>query len=273
MPTQAALGGAFEALHERTTPFVIANPWDAGSARILEALGFEALATSSAGFAFSEARPDLPQGPEALPGLVEHVRTLTRAAALPLSVDLQDGYAATPEGVGEAIRAVAEAGAVGASIEDARPGPSLYPLALAVERVRAAVEAARDLDVPFVLTARAETMLFPGGELSDAIERLQAYQEAGADVLFAPGLVTRAQIAEVRRSVDLPLNVLMGGRGERLSVAELGDLGVVRVSVGSAFCRAAYGAFLSAAREVLGAGTFEFTARAASFRELNGFFE
>src|SRR5579864_6519439 len=198
--SQAEKGAAFRALHEGE-PFLIPNPWDVGSARVLEALGFPALATTSSGFAFTLGRFD---GGATLDELVEHVRALAHATSLPLSVDLENGHG----DAAHAIRRVAEAGAVGGSIEDWEPGGALLPLDEAAERVAAAVEAARGLDFPFVLTARAENHIRGNPDLDDTIERLQAYEAAGADCLYAPGLSTVEEIRGVCDAVGKPVNVL-----------------------------------------------------------------
>ena len=258
---------AFRALHERAGAFVIPNPWDLGTVRILEQLGFEALATTSMGYAFSIGKLDTKVGREAM---LAHIAAIAVATRLPVSADLENGYGDEPEVAAETIELAAEAGLVGGSIEDAtgRPEGPIYCLEHAAERVRAAVEAARSLDFPFTLTARAENYLHGRPDLKDTIRRLQAYQEAGADVLYAPGLATKEEIGAVVRSVDRPVNVVMGLRGAPWSVAELAALGVKRISVGSALYRTALGAFLRAAREMQAEGTFTFAKEAASPREI-----
>ncbi len=268
-----AKGEAFRALHSRKgRPLVIPNPWDAGTARLLASLGFEALATTSAGCAFALGVPDNRIEREAA---IEHVRALAGATALPVSADLENGFGDDPEAVAQTVRRAAESGAVGGSIEDTntRNDPPQYELGRAVERVRAAAEAARSVGFPFTLTARAENFLAGNPDLHDTIRRLQAYRDAGADVLYAPGLATREAIVEVVRSVDRPVNVLMGSPGLRLSVDELAELGVRRISVGSALARAALGAFLRAAREIRASGTFSFGADAVGYAEINAMFE
>jgi 2-methylisocitrate lyase-like PEP mutase family enzyme len=240
---------AFRALHEGV-PFVIPNPWDAGSARVLEALGFEALATTSSGFAFTLGRLD---GGAALADVVAHVEALARATDLPLSVDLENGYDAAPEAAAHAITRVAEAGAVGGSIEDYDPSGRLYEQGEAAERVAAAVEAARSVGFDFVLTARAENHIRGNPDLADTIARLQAYEAAGADVLYAPGLATAAEIREVCDSVTRPVNVLaLGG----LSLAEIADAGGQRISVGGGLTWVAVSAFADAARAIREHGDF-----------------
>jgi 2-methylisocitrate lyase-like PEP mutase family enzyme len=219
---------AFRALHEGE-PFLIPNPWDAGAARMLEALGFKALATTSSGFAFTLGRLD---GAVTLDEVADHVRVMCAATALPVAVDLENGYGAAPEAAALAITRAAEAGAVGGSIEDYdREDDALYPLEAAAERVAAAVEAARALDFPFTLTARAENHLHGVTDIEDTIARLQAYEAAGADVLFAPGLRSADQIRAICSAVSKPVNVL-GHAG--LSFADIVAAGGQRVSVGGA---------------------------------------
>ncbi len=270
-PEQRAKGEAFRALHERDTAFIIPNPWDVGTARLLASLGFPALATTSAGCAFAlgvaDNRIDREQA-------IAHVRALAAATPFPLSADLENGFGDDPDTVAETIRLAAAAGAVGASIEDTntRNARPQYAFEHAVERVRAAADAARSLDLPFTLTARAENFLVGNPDLRDTIRRLQAYRDAGADVLYAPGLASRHDIAEVVRAVDRPVNVLMGSPALRLSVADLAALGVRRISVGSALARAALGAFLRAAREMREHGTFSFGVDAVGYAEINAMF-
>jgi len=268
---QAAKARAFRALHERDCAFIIPNPWDVGTARLLARLGFEALATTSAGYAFSAGQRDNTIGRERM---LVHAGEIVAATDLPVSADLEDGFGDAPEEVAETIRRAAEAGLVGGSIEDStgRPEDPIYAHDLAADRVRAAAEAAHALPFPFTLTGRAENFITGRPDLRDTIRRLQAYQEAGADVLYAPGLTREADIAEVVRSVDRPVNVLMGLSGVRLSLAALSKLGVKRVSVGSALSRAALGAFLRAAREMREHGTFGFADDAASYQDLNASF-
>jgi 2-methylisocitrate lyase-like PEP mutase family enzyme len=234
---------AFAALHEGE-PFVIPNPWDAGSARVLEALGFEALASTSSGFAFTLGRLD---GGATLDEVCAHAAALDAATDLPVSVDLENGYAAEPAGIAGAIERIAAAGAVGASIEDYEPSAGLYELSEAVERVAAATEAARRLDIPFVLTARVENHIRGNPDLDDTIARLVAYEVAGADVLYAPGLTTPAEIRAVCDAVTRPVNVLaLGG----LSFAEIAEAGAQRVSVGGGCTWVAVNAFADAARAI-----------------------
>lgn len=270
MPTQAEKGHAFRSLHQRSEAFLIPNPWDAGTARILEHVGFKALATTSAGCAFAAGLPDGGMGQDRV---LEHIAQVVAATNLPVSADLENGFGDSPDAVAETIRLGAGAGLVGGSIEDysGRADEPLYPMELAVERIRAAAEAARTLPFPFTLTARAENYLRGCPDLADTICRLQAFQDAGADVLYAPGLVSKNDIATVVASVDRPVNVL-GGMPGGLCFADLAALGVKRVSVGGLLARAALGAFLRAAHELVSAGTFSFASSAADSRELNSLF-
>jgi 2-methylisocitrate lyase-like PEP mutase family enzyme len=272
MLTQAEKGRAFRALHARDAAFIIPNPWDAGTARLLAHLGFEALATTSAGHAFSAGRPDNTIG---CGEILAHVSMIASATDLPVSADLENGFGDDPETVAETIRLAAAAGAVGASIEDMsrQPGRPIYARAHAVERIRAAAQAARALPFAFTLTARAENYLAGQPDLADTIERLQAYQMAGADVLYAPGLTSKDDIAAIVASVDRPVNVVMGLSGVQLSLAALSAIGVRRVSVGSALSRAALGAFLRAAREMREHGTFAFADEAVTYREIDAIFK
>lgn len=272
MRTQAEKGNIFRALHERENAFVIPNPWDVGTARLLAHLGFEALATTSAGYAFSIGQKDNIIGRDET---MAHNATLVAATDLPVSADLGNGFGDSPESVAETVRLAAATGLVGGSIEDAtyRPDDPIYPLELAVERIQAAAEAARALPFSFTLTARAENFLVGRRDLQDTIKRLQAYQEAGADVLYAPSLTSQEEIAAVVSSVDRPVNVLMGLQGVQLSVATLSTLGVKRISTGSALARAALGAFLRAAREIQERGTFTFAEEAVSYREVSAMFD
>jgi 2-methylisocitrate lyase-like PEP mutase family enzyme len=263
MKTQAEKAAAFQALHTRPKAFIIPNPWDAGTARLLERLGFEALATTSAGYAFSVGKLD--NTVDRLPSM-EHVATLASVSDLPISADLGNGFGDDPETVAESIRLTGEAGAVGGSIEDAtgRADQRFYDPAHAVDRIKAAVEAARALPFSFTLTARAENYLYGKPDLKDTIKRLQLYQAAGADVLYAPGIVSRDDISAVVGSVGRPVNVLMGLPGTTFSLDDLSAIGVRRVSIGSGLCRAALGAFLRGAREMREKGTFTFAEEAVS---------
>jgi 2-methylisocitrate lyase-like PEP mutase family enzyme len=249
MTSQLEKADAFDALHAGE-PFVIPNPWDAGSARALAALGFKALATTSSGFAFTLGRRD---GGAGLDEVVEHVAKLVAATDLPVSVDLENGYGADPEHAALAIRRAAEAGAVGGSIEDYDPSGGIYELEHAVERVVAAVEAAHALDFPFTLTARAENHIRGNPDLADTIGRLEAFEAAGADVLYAPGLGTADEIRAVCSAVSKPVNVLAR---PHLSFAEIAEAGAQRVSLGGSLAWTAVGAKATAAREILERGDF-----------------
>jgi 2-methylisocitrate lyase-like PEP mutase family enzyme len=246
---------AFKALHEDT--FVMPNPWDAGTARILTALGYKALATTSAGYAFSQGKKDSARclGRDDILG---NARAIMQATDLPVSADLENGFGDAPETCAQTIRAASEAGLVGGSIEDATGNADtpIYDFSHAVERVTAAVEAARGL--PFMVTARAENFLHDRPDLDDTIKRLQAFEAAGADVLFAPGLRDLAAIRAVCAAVSKPVNVVMGLSGPSITVDELRAAGVTRISVGGSFARAALGGFLRAAQEVLTTGSFEY---------------
>ncbi len=266
--SQAEKGRAFRALHERPGAFIIPNPWDAGSARLLAHLGFEALATTSMGSAFAAGVCDNKLGREMS---LASCAAIAAATHLPVSADLENGFGDEPEVAAETIRLAAAAGLVGGSIEDStgRPENPIYEKTLAVERIRAASAAARALPFTFTLTARCENFLHGRPNLRDTIERLQEYQQAGANVLYAPGLATRDDIAAVVKSVDRPVNVLMGLQGIKLSLADLSAMGVKRVSVGSALYRTALGAFLRAAREMRERGTFNFAAEATLSQEIS----
>jgi 2-methylisocitrate lyase-like PEP mutase family enzyme len=271
MLTQAEKAATFAALHKRDGTFIIPNPWDAGSAKLLANLGFEALATSSAGYAFTIGKADNAVGREAM---LMHATEVAAATDLPVSIDLENGFGDAPGIVAETIRLAAATGAVGGSIEDStgRKDDPIYEHALAIDRIRAAVEVVRQLPFPFMLTARAENYLLGRPNLEDTIARLQAYQEAGAHVLYAPGLTSKSDIATVVSSVDRPVNVLMGLQGVELTLADLAEIGVKRVSVGSGLARCALGAFLRAAREMREKGVFTFAEDAVPFREINSMF-
>ena len=255
---QADKAAAFEALHKARGVFVIPNPWDPGSARLLAGLGFKALTTTSAGYARSIGFPDYNAGRE---NVMAHIRAMATAIDIPLAADLEDGFGPRPEDCAETIRQGADAGLVGGSIEDFtgdRANP-IYSIAAAADRIRAAAEAARNLPFKFMLCARAENYLNGRPDLADTIKRLQAYQEAGADVLFAPGLNTSEEVREVCRSTDLPLNIVRGPRKEQLTVEQVGALGVKRISTGGMMHAVAMSAMIGAAKEMLGPGTFDFT--------------
>lgn len=247
MTSQAEKARAFRALHQGE-PFLIPNPWDAGSALVLQALGFRALATTSSGFAFTLGRSD---GRATLEEVVEHVAALNRATELPVSTDLENGYGSDPASAARAITRAATAGAVGGSIEDYDPAGYLYELELAIERVEAAAEAAGALGFPFILTARAENHIRGNPDLDDTIARLRAFESAGADVLYAPGLRTLEEISHVCRSVSKPVNVLAV---PELSVTEIFAAGAQRVSVGGRLTWVAVSAMAGAAEAMLGSG-------------------
>ena len=271
MKSQSEKALVFQQLHVRDGAFIIPNPWDIGSASLLALLGFEALASTSAGYAFSRGQTDGSVGRDQM---LLHLSELAAATELPLSADLENGFGDAPEAVAETIRLAAATGIVGGSIEDASGHNTdpIYSLELAVERVRAAAEAARGLGFPFMLTARAENYLVGRPDLNDTIKRLQAYQDAGADVLYAPGLKTREEIAAVVSSLDRPVNVVMGLQGVQLGLKDLAEIGVKRVSVGGSLSRAALGAFLRAAQEMRDHGTFTYSDDAVSARQIGEMF-
>ncbi len=271
LASQTKKGETFRLLHQRENAFIIPNPWDIGTARLLAHLGFESLATTSMGYAFSRGRPD---GTLTREETLAYAAEIVNCSSLPVSADLENGFGDSPESAAETIRLAAEAGLVGGSIEDAtgRPDNPIYELQHAADRIRAAAEIARSLPFPFTLTARAENFLWGRPNLSDTIKRLQAFQEAGAGVLYAPGLRTREDISAIVTSVDRPVNVIMGLQGVQLSLIELSELGVKRISVGSSLARTALGSFLSAAREMREHGTFTWAAGAANPREITEIF-
>jgi 2-methylisocitrate lyase-like PEP mutase family enzyme len=253
----------FRSLHEGEA-FIIPNPWDAGSARVLAALGFEALASTSSGFAFTLGRLD---GAVTLDEVIDHVRLLDQATSLPVSVDLENGYGPNPEDAASAVTRAAEAGAVGGSIEDYDPEGKIYGLDHAVERVTAACEAARRLGFPFVLTARAENQIRGNPDLDDTISRLQAYERAGADVLYAPGLRSGEEIRAVCAVTSKPVNVLAH---PGLSMSEIVDAGARRVSVGGALTFVAAAAMAAAAEEMRDRGEFSSLAARIPIKEWFG---
>ncbi len=270
--SHADIAKTFQALHTAPDTFVIANPWDVGSARMLAHLGFKALATTSAGFDFASGRPE---GTSSRDQVLAHCRELVEATDLPVNADLESCYAESIDDIGETIRLAAETGLAGGSIEDVNVNGDapIYEFDEAVERVMAAVEAVRGLDRPFVLTARAENYLHKRPDLADTIKRLQAFQEAGADVLYAPGPKTVDDIRSIVTSLDRPVNVIAGLPGMNLSVTDLADLGVKRISIGSNLFRVAFGAALRGAQEIIDHGTFDYAADAASFGEISRLFE
>jgi 2-methylisocitrate lyase-like PEP mutase family enzyme len=256
----------FRALHDGPGAFIIPNPWDIGSARILAGLGFQALATSSAASAAALGRPD---GGLTREQALEHVRLIVEATDLPVSADLERGFGDAPEAVAETIWHAANSGLVGCTIEDSTGNPDapLYDLGLAVERIAAAAEAARSLPFPFTLTARAHNFLYAGPSLDETVARLQAYEKAGAGVLFAPGLPDIASVRAVCAAISKPFNFMVGIKGKSFPVAELEAAGVRRISLATSLYRAAMTGFLGAIREVQ-AGRFDFVDRIAATPEL-----
>jgi len=269
--SQVEKGEIFLSMHHKDEAFIIPNPWDIGTARLLAQLGYRALATTSAGYAFSIGQRDNTIDRETM---MLHVRGIVEATNLPVSADLENGFGDSPATVAETVQLSSKVGLVGASIEDAtnQKGNPIYEFELAVDRIRAAADVKQSFAHPFVLTGRAENYLVGRPDLKDTIKRLQAYQEAGADVLYAPGVTSKDDIAAIVRSVDRPVNVVMGLQGVKLSLAELSEIGVKRISVGSALSRAALGAFLRAANEMLEKGTFNFADDAVSYAEISSMF-
>jgi 2-methylisocitrate lyase-like PEP mutase family enzyme len=268
---QAIKAKIFRQLHERAGIFVIPNPWDAGSAKLLASIGFEALATTSAGLAFSLGKPD-GEGVVTREETLINAQDIIAATNLPVAADLENGYGDDPEDCAKTILLAAGAGLAGGSIEDAtgRPGDPIYPFELAVERIRAAVKAARSLPFPFMLTARAENLIYGRPDFADTIRRLEAFADAGADVLYAPGLKTLGEVDAVVKAVaPRPVNVLLGMSQARFSLEEVAGLGVKRVSLGSALARVAYGEFLRAAEGIYRKADFSFVPDAVPYAEIN----
>ena len=265
-PTQAEKATTFRALHERDRGFIIPNPWDAGSARLLAGLGFEALATTSSGFAETLGRCD---GEVRLDEKLEHCRVVCAATSLPVSADMERGFSDDPVGAASAMVQAAEAGVVGGSIEDFSGAESetIYELEHAVERVQAVAEAVRRLPYPFTLTARAENFLHGREDLDDTIRRLQRFEAAGADVLYAPGLTTLDQVRTVVGAVHKPVNVL-GPMVEGATLDLLSEAGVRRVSIGGALARAALFPVLEAAKEMSERGSFDWRSKLVSGKEI-----
>jgi 2-methylisocitrate lyase-like PEP mutase family enzyme len=270
--TQAEKAVRFRALHERDGCFIIPNPWDIGTARIFATMGFEALATTSAGFCFSAGVGD---GAVQRDAMLAHCRMIVEATPLPVSADLEDGYGPTPAHVAETVTLAGETGLAGCSIEDYTRDDAdpIYAFDEAAERVVAAVNASRSLPDDFVLTARCENFLRGRPDLADTIRRLQAYEAAGADVLYAPGLKDLDSIRTVCDAVSKPVNVVMGLPGPTFGLKELAEIGVKRISVGSAVARYAYGKTVEAAREMLDHGTFGYANNAIGFADLETYFE
>jgi 2-methylisocitrate lyase-like PEP mutase family enzyme len=273
MTTQAQKAAAFRALHERDGAFIVPNPWDAGTARLLTAFGFEALATTSLGLANTLGRVD-GSGAVSRQEVLENCAQISAATHLPVSADLENCYADEPRAAAELIRLAAEAGVVGGSIEDATGDAQapIYDFQLSVERVHAAVEVARSLPFPFVLTARAENYLHGRRDLDDTLRRLQAYEKAGADVLYAPGLRDLATMRTLVASVSKPVNVVMSTAEPGLTAAQLAKIGVKRISIGGSLSRLALAFVLKAAREMKEQGSFTWMAEAVPTEELNRFF-
>ncbi len=263
---------AFRSLHDAEGLFVIPNPWDIGTSRILARQGFKALATTSAGMSFALG---IVEGSGSLQQTLDHCQSIVDATDLPVSADLENGYGDSPESVARCIQKAASTGLAGASIEDhtRHQKKPIYDFGLAVERISAAVEAGRDVSENFVLTARCENYCWQRHDLDDTIKRLQAFEVAGADVLYAPGLPDLASIETVCSSVTKPVNVVMGMAGALFTVAELQQAGVKRVSVGSALARAAFGRFVQAGAEIVDHGSFGFCKKAIGFAEMDAFFE
>jgi 2-methylisocitrate lyase-like PEP mutase family enzyme len=274
MRTQTQKAEAFRALHERPGAFIIPNPWDAGTAKLLASLGFEALATTSLGLSNMLGRVDGTMT-VSRDEVLDNCRTIAGATDLPVNADLENGYAHEPLAAAGMIRLAAEAGVVGGSIEDAtgEAAKPIYDFTLAVERVQAAVETARTLPFRFVLTARAENMIQGRLDLDDTIKRLQAFEKAGADVLYAPGLRDLATIRTVVSSVGKPVNVVMSHGDPALTLAQLAEAGVKRVSVGGSLSRLALAAFLRGAREMAETGGFTWMRDTVASRELKAVFK
>jgi len=274
MTTQAQKADAFRALHERPGAFIIPNPWDAGTAKLLASLGFEALATTSLGLSNTLGRVD-GTNTVSRAEVLANCRAISEATDLPVNADLENGYADEPRAAAEMIRLAGEAGVVGGSIEDATGDASrpIYDFALAVERVQAAVEVARSLPFRFMLTARAENMIQGRLDLDDTIKRLQAFEKAGADVLYAPGLRDLATIRAVTSSVRKPVNVVMSHGDPSLTLAQLAEAGAKRISVGGSLSRLALAAFLRGAREMADKGGFTWMRDAVSSKELKAIFK
>lgn len=270
MATQLEKTQTFRALHERDGAFVIPNPWDIGSARLFEALGFEALATTSSGFAYSLGRRD---GQVSREEKLTHCRALCDATTLPVSADLENCFADDPEEAAATIALAAEAGLVGGSIEDATGDPDrpIYDFNHAVERVAAAAQTAKSLDIPFVLTARAENFLHGRRDMDDTIRRLQAFEAAGADVLYAPGLATLDEVREITSAVSRPVNMLVTPL-KGVTIADLAAAGVTRISIGGAMMRAVIGTLVQGSRQMLDEGRFDWMADMTPTPEIDAIF-
>ncbi len=271
MPTQAEKAVKFKKLHELPQTFLLPNAWSPGAARVLELKGFRAIASTSAGYAYWQGLADNAVG---LESTIAHLRELCASTSLPVSADLENGFGVEPCTVAETILLAAEAGVVGGSIEDSRNDGSdeLYEYGLAVERIRAAAEAAHALPFPFTLTARCESLLTGKPDLKEVIRRLQGYQEAGADVLFAPGLKSIDDMATVVRAIDRPVNVIMGMPDVPYTLRDLERAGARRISVGASLARTAFGAYLSAVDELAKDGSFGYAKNAVGGKFMNDMF-
>lgn len=267
MPRQTDKAAAFRALHERQGAFIIPNPWDAGTARLLAAQGFEALASTSLGLANMLGRPD---SKVSRAEVIGNCRAIVEATDLPVNVDLENGFAHPPEEAAESVRLAAEAGAAGGSIEDATGDPKnpIYDFDLAVARVRAAVAVAHAQPVPFLLTARAENLIHGRKDMADTIRRLQAYADAGADVLYAPGLRNLAEVRQVVSAVRRPVNVVTGWLDPDITAAQLAEAGAKRISVGGALSRLALATFVAAGRAMKEQGSFAWMRDMLSFADV-----
>lgn len=264
-------GEVFRALHHEPRAFVIPNPWDVGSARILAGMGFKALATTSSGMAFARGLPD---GVVSARATLDHCRDIVAATPLPVSADLERGFGDTPESVAETVTVAAGIGLAGCSIEDhtGNPDTPIYETTLAIERIQAACDASRALPDDFVVTARCENLLWDRPCLDDVIAQLQAYEAAGADVLYAPGLTSLDAIRTLCSAVSKPVNVVMETPGATFTVDQLSEAGVKRVSIGSAFAQLAYSSLVISAREITENGRYDFTGNTIGYGELEAFF-
>ena len=271
MPNQHEKALAFRALHERPGAFIIPNPWDVGTARMLAALGFEALATTSLGFANTLGQPDSTVDRAAT---IANCQEIAAATDLPVNADLENCFAHQPEAAAETIRLAAEAGVVGGSIEDFtgdRANP-IYDFDLAVARVRAAVALARSLPFPFMLTARAENLIRGRADMADTISRLKAYEAAGADVLYAPGLKTLSEVREVVSAIKRPFNIVTGWLDPDITASQLADAGAKRISVGGALSRLALATFVGAGRAMAEQGSFAWMREMMTTQEIRQMF-
>jgi len=271
MKTQIEKSIEFYKLHQTKEIFVIPNPWDLGSAKLLQHLGFKALASTGAGFAFAQGKSDLGIDTR---DMLHYLSSLSNSTDIPVSADLQNGFGHAPEDMVQTILDAAATGVVGGSIDDATGDLNnpIYDIGLAKARIEVAAEAAKSLNFKFMLTGRAENYLYGRPDVKDTINRLQAYQDAGADVLFAPGIQSKNDIRSILESIDRPLNVIMGFQGVQLSLVELQQLGVARVSLGGSMARSAYGALVRYAKEILSEGTFHSATDAIPAAEINAIF-